>query len=653
MCGITGFYNTKIERQDIAAVISRMVSLIRHRGPDEMAYGFNHNTAFATARLSIIDLKTGQQPMKDDNQRYWISFNGELYNYVELRDELKAKGIQFNTTSDTEVVLKSYIYWGSSAFAKFNGAYGIAIYDSFENSLILVRDKFGKKPLYYSRIDNECVFASEVKCFLAHPHMQLAFDPQQLSSICAQWTLLPNQSGYKDIAQVSPGCFIEFSQDGRFSEQSYFQYPTAPFSDSITSMAQAKEEVVDTLKRSVEIRLRSDVEVGTYLSGGIDSSITSLLAAQRAGDRLKTFGVQFANEDYDESSAQEIMSKHIGCTHHAIKIAEQDIVDNFYDALWYAEVPVFRTAFVPMYMLSKHVSSQGIKVVLTGEGADESFLGYNIFKETLVREQWHDFDNVEQKADVLKRLYPYLGQFQRNAEQQVGVFDNFAIKDPRYPNFFSHALRFNNNKYSQRLLKDKHNSLDALSELMHAEIHPDTDAMGKAQWLEFNTLLHGYLLSTQGDRMSFANGVEARLPFMDPNVVMLANRLSQDLKLPTSFNEKAILKAAFADQLPKKILCKPKQPYRAPDATAFLSSSNDNYKAFLTPDYLKGLEYLDTDFVEKFLKRIFSLEPTKISQRENQTFILLLSMSMLHHQFTHFYCRGKYEIHNIVCRFEQ
>ncbi len=618
-----------------------------------MAYGFNHNTAFATARLSVIDLKTGQQPMKDDNQRYWISFNGELYNYVELRDELKTKGIQFITTSDTEVVLKSYIYWGSSAFAKFNGSYGIAIYDSCENSLILVRDKFGKKPLYYSRIDNECVFASEVKCFLAHPRMQLEFDPQQLSSIFAQWTLLPNQSGYKDIAQVSPSCFIEFSQDGRFTEQSYFQYPTAPSSDSITSIAQAKEEVVDTLKRSVEIRLRSDVEVGTYLSGGIDSSITSLLAAQRAGDRLKTFGVQFVNEDYDESSAQQIMSKHIGCTHHAIKIAEQDIVDNFYDALWYAEVPVFRTAFVPMYMLSKHVSSQGIKVVLTGEGADESFLGYNIFKETLVREQWHDFDNVEQKVDLLKRLYPYLGQFQRNVEKQVGVFDNFATKDPRYPNFFSHALRFNNNKYSQRLLKDKYNSLDALSELMQIKIHPDTDAMRKAQWLEFNTLLHGYLLSTQGDRMSFANGVEARLPFMDPNVVMLANRLSQDLKLPTSFNEKAILKAAFADQLPKKILCKPKQPYRTPDATAFLSSSNDDYKAFLTPDHLKGFEYLDTGFVEKFLKRIFSLEPTKISQRENQTFILLLSMSMLHHQFTHVYCRGKYEIHNIVCRFEQ
>jgi asparagine synthase (glutamine-hydrolysing) len=299
--------------------------------------------------------------------------------------------------------------------------------------------------------------------------------------------------------------------------------------------------------------------------------------------------------------------------------------------MWHGEVPVFRTAFVPMFLLSKLVNEKGIKVVLTGEGSDESFLGYDIFKEAILRD---GFD-PERDAGKLRKLYPYLPHFNdANIKALASVFGQFAKE--KTPGLFSHELRFHNSLFGLRLLKSAPDGLANLKSYV-AENDPVFGRLGRverAQWLEWKTLLPGYLLSTQGDRMSMAHSVEGRCPFLDYRVVEWAARLPNDLKLGPNMDEKWILKQAFPDTLPPSILKKPKQPYRAPDLSAFLGARDADYtEALFSESELAKLPFLNVTFAQQFLKKVRTAPAGGISQRENQAFILLLSTALLHRYF--------------------
>ncbi|MCW8932682.1 MAG: asparagine synthase (glutamine-hydrolyzing) [Gammaproteobacteria bacterium] len=650
MCGITGFFNTFSDAENHHIKISKMVSMIEHRGPDELAYAIDEIMAMATARLSVIDINHGQQPMRDQSNRYWICYNGELYNFIELREELIKYGVRFETSSDTEVVLKAYIYWGLKAFERFNGGYAIVIYDSLEKNIVLVRDRFGKRPLYYSHHKKGLIFASEVKCFLPINDFELSFDENSLANIFSFWTPLPEESPYKGIKQVPPGGYLKFNIKGELLQEQYYQL--TPMTSSVSDIKEAQFQVEAALEKSVDLRLRSDVEVGSYLSGGLDSSIISLLASKKLNTQLKTFSIRFESEQFDESDEQLAMANTIDSEHHSVCISDKDIVDNFSKAIYFSEVPVFRTAFVPMYILSSLVKQNGVKVVLTGEGADEGFLGYNIFKELLIRKQWNNYDSVVSKHAALKKLYPYLEHFQDNIKIFSALFDNFSSNqnDP----LFSHRLRFHNSKFSQRLLNNNWDANSHLIKYMDARINSSNGkSMAKAQWLEFNTLLHGYLLSTQGDRMSFSHGVEARLPFMDHNVIECANRLHLNLKIADGYDEKHILKKVFSDRLPKNIIKKNKQPYRAPDASAFLSVQDAEWRDLLNDsNNIADMGFLDTAFVSKFISKLMKSSTKTISQRENQTFIFLLSLLSIHNQFMSPKYRNISVSPKVACRFD-
>lgn len=633
MCGIVGFYHAPRTAASFPDTLSQMLAMIRHRGPDEMGYYFDEKVALGTARLSIIDLATGQQPLSDPTGRYWITYNGEVYNYLELRQALEQQQCHFATYSDTEVVLNAYLAWGEAAFAKLNGGFAFAIYDRQEGSLVLVRDRYGKRPLYYYQAGDEWIFASEIKCFLGHGGITLAFDQAQLASILTLWTPLPHESGYQGVHQVPAGGYIHLEATGAVRIANYdslnFQAPPCT-----CSLPETIEQTRAMLATSVRLRLRSDVEVGTYLSGGLDSSITTLLAVQHSNHTVRTFSVSFDDVDFDEAAAQTLVSQHLGTSHTALRVSNQAIADAFPQALWHAETPVFRTAFVPMYLLSRQVQAAGIKVVLTGEGADEIFLGYDIFKETLLRLQWSQLATATEKQARLARLYPYLRHFQQNAATLVGVFDQFVHEQT--PGLFSHEIRFSNSRFGLRLLTEPaHDGLASLRTLltMHAEEFASFSPLQRAQWLEFKTLLAGYLLSSQGDRMSFANGVETRMPFLDPNVVHWAWSLPTDLKLKAETEEKYILKQAFVTELPPAILQRPKQPYRAPDAAAFLHEAQPDYlEAVLSAQELKKLGFIHLDFAQRLVQKVKQTPPDRISQRENQAFVFLLSLALLHRQ---------------------
>jgi asparagine synthase (glutamine-hydrolysing) len=607
-----------------------MLFELRHRGPDELGYYFDDVVALGTARLSIVDCSSGQQPLADSTGNWWICFNGEIYNYIELRAELRERGVVFRTESDTEVLLQAWLAWGDGMFERLNGAFAFCIYNRLERSAILARDRFGKRPLFYRIRGNGLMFASEMKCFLANGSAGFEFDKDQLASILRIWTPIGEQTGYRDIYQVPAGCYLRV--DERQAKVVPFFGLRLQTPELESSESEAVQRVYETLSHSVRLRLRGDVDCAAYLSGGLDSAAIASLMARHHPGRLKTFSIGFEDAEFDETSDQEALVSFLGTDHVHLPIGDRDIAEAFPEALWHAEVPAFRSAFVPMFLLSKVVSSRGIKVVLTGEGADEVFLGYDIFKETLVRQAWQRW-TMEERMQRLANLYSYVRQYSRTRQEHLYAFFSRFAGDAS-SQWFSHEVRFSNSQLSVRLLNSSGtDQLRFLTDQAQAEheTYRDLTAVQRAQWLEFKTLLGGYLLSTQGDRMSLAHGVENRCPFLDPGVVQTG--IATNLRYDSGFNEKYLLRRAFDGKLPAQILRKQKWPYRAPDASAFLRSQPDYLEKIRSQAELRRIDVLNADFCAAFLRRLESKPVEAISQAENQTFMFLLSIALLHERF--------------------
>lgn len=632
MCGIAGLYESDFGA-DRLAVLKRMLARIEYRGPDEMGYYIDDRAALGTARLSIVDAAGGSQPLADASERYWIAFNGEIYNYRELGAQLRSLGHRFATAADTEVALYAWIAWGSSALARFNGPFALAIYDRLSGSLMLARDRFGKRPLYYSRLVGAIAFASEMKCLLECAPLDFQFDVQQLASIFRTWTPIDAQSGFKSVLQVPAGTFL--TVNGRSTE--LHSYTTLTFGGAEPGLEEqeGKERVYQALRASVQRRVCADHDVGVYISGGLDSAIIARLVAEHARGSIKSFSIAFEDSELDESDEQRAIASFLGCDHRTLVIGDSEIVETFPQALWHAEVPVFRTAFVPMFLLSRLVRDRGLKVVLTGEGADEVFLGYDIFKETLLRQAWSHIEAPARLAR-LRLLYPYLKHFgPENQAALYGYFEQFARRPDTQ--LFSHELRFQGSGLATRLLHPQGGGLRPLLDSIAAagERYEGYSGIQRAQWLEFKTLLGGYLLSTQGDRMALAHGVENRCPFLDSDVVALGGAVN--LRFDDGFNEKYILKRAFAGELPAWVLSRNKQPYRAPDAAPFLRHKPAYLEKIQSESELRKIEVLDSRSCAAFVARVSAKPVQDITPAENQAFLFLLSTALLHGQFC---CRG-------------
>jgi asparagine synthase (glutamine-hydrolysing) len=628
MCGIAGLFQTEAAPADLPGVVTGMLGAIAHRGPDGLGYAVDDRCAMGTVRLAILDPAHGAQPFTDAEGRFWLCYNGEIYNYRELRAELEARGHAFRTRCDTEVVLEAWRAWGADALPRFNGGFAFALYDRRDGRLVLARDRFGKRPLFFSRHQKGLVFASEMKAFLAVPGFSFRQDPAQIAAILAQWTPLPDQSGFEGIENLPMGCWLSV-QDGVLTRHTYaaLRFDEGP---AVASEAEALALIQARLTESVAMRLRSDVEVGVYLSGGVDSAIVGHLTRQITHRSMSTFSVEFADAAFDESAEQRLMAEHLGSRHHALRVTLDDIAGACPEAVYHAEVPTFRSAFIPMFLLSRLTREAGIKVVLSGEGADEAYLGYDLFKETLLRAAWAESDE-ELRRDRLMRLYPHYDHFgAKDIAAVTGLYQQFA--EERMPGLFSHELRFQNGRFSARLMRDAGDPFAALSALV-ADC-PDYQAMSpveRAQWLEYKTLLPGYLLSTQGERMSLAHGVENRCPFLDKAVVDLAG--SVNLRFDDGFDEKRLLRDAFAADLPEAVVRKRKFPYRAPDVAAFAAARPDYLELVESEAELAALPFLDARFAQRLTRKVLTSPAEAVSTKENQTFLFLLSTVLLHHAF--------------------
>ncbi len=406
MCGIAGIVNFQ-HNEDQEALLNPMLRAMHHRGPDATGLYSGDQATLGHARLSIIDLSGGHQPIHNETQSVWIVFNGEIFNYPELREDLVSRGHQFYTQSDTEVIVHLYEEHGSGVFEHLNGQFAIAIWDQSKRALVLGRDRMGIRPLFYHQNGKRFHFASEIKALLTDQRVPRRLNRQTMADVFTCWSPVDPLTAFEGIYQLPPGHRAVFNAQGLQIER-YWQLDFTEDRADERSPESWAEEMQALLLDAARIRLRADVPVGAYLSGGIDSTYISTLVKTHFNNKLHTFSVQFSDKRYDESAFQQRAISAIQTDHRAVRCTDDDIGTLFPQVVWHTEVPMIRTAPAPLMMLSGLVRRNDYKVVLTGEGADKILAGYNIFKEAKIRRFWARHPNSVCRPHLLKKLYPYI-----------------------------------------------------------------------------------------------------------------------------------------------------------------------------------------------------------------------------------------------------
>lgn len=635
MCGIAGIVNLNTQAPIGEPVLRRMIGVLHHRGPDGSACLTGTNFGLAHARLSIIDLAGGQQPIRNEDGSVWVVFNGEIFNYIELRRDLEAAGHRFYTHSDTEVIVHLYEQHGDDFVQHLNGQFAIALWDKRRQRLLLTRDRPGIHPLFYCQHQGQVFFASEIKSLIAGTGQTPRLNAQALDQLFTFWSVVPPQTLFQGIETLEPGQILCVER-GKISKRWYWQWDlSTPEPYRPDREAALAEELRALLLDATLLRLRSDVPVGAYLSGGLDSSVITSLIHSQSDVALRTFSITFPGSELDESTHQRAMIDYLGAEHSSVTCNPGDIAGRFVKAIWHTEAPILRTAPVPMGMLSELVRQQGFKVVLTGEGSDEVLGGYDIFKEAKIRQFWARQPASQLRPLLLKRLYPYLDTSQKQAQSYLQSFFGMALEQPGL-SYFSHLPRWDTTAKCKLFFSDalqaelRDNVYDSIAATFPAGLgrwHP----FNRGQYIESKSLMAGYLLSSQGDRMLMMNSVEGRFPFLDHRVIEFANRLDPRLKMKV-LNEKYLLKRAMRELVPEGIVKRYKQPYRAPDIDSFFTGESAEYvDELLSPTTLQNAGYFDPKRAAMLVQKI--RKGRAISYKDNMAFVGMLSTQAWHHLF--------------------
>jgi asparagine synthase (glutamine-hydrolysing) len=646
MCGIAGIVNTGDRHEPPSReLLTSMVRAIRHRGPDEYGMFRDRRAGLVHARLSLIDLTSGQQPLANEDETLWIVFNGEIFNYVELRRDLEALGHRFRTHSDTEVIVHAYEAWGNGCFPRFNGQWAVALWDSRSHRLILSRDRIGVRPLYVREHGGRVWFASEVKAIFADTSVPREIDPRGLDQTFTYWTPLAPTSVFRGIEELLPGSVREYDERGSKRDTVFWRpsYPVTPPEEYPLTLDQATEALSEKLEEATRLRmLRADVPVGSYLSGGLDSSLTAWMGRKAKQGLFQTYSIRFQDAEYDETAFQRAMAATIDSSHQELVVTRGDIARVFPEVIRHTERPILRTAPAPLYLLSKLVRDSGIKAVLTGEGADEMLAGYDIFREAEIRSFWSRQPASEVRPKLFDRLYPYLARSPQQARGMALEFWRQGLDRAGEPGF-SHEPRWRTTAHLKRFFAPELRAemqsrpADNVLSTLPAEFGR-WDSLGRAQYLEVVTLLSGYLISSQGDRMLMAHSVEGRFPFLDSEVMEFCNGLPPGFKL-AGLNEKFILKRVARGIIPEGIINRPKQPYRAPDAVSFVEKGAPDYvREMFSEDALRSAGIFDVRTVRGLYAKCLERAGQPGSERvfsnvDNMGVVGLLSTQLLYHQF--------------------
>ncbi|MFZ5443712.1 MAG: asparagine synthase (glutamine-hydrolyzing) [Myxococcota bacterium] len=643
MCGIAGIVCLAPGAEaPTRQALARMAGAMEHRGPDEFGVYRDARAGLAHARLSIIDLSTGQQPLSNEDGTLWITFNGEIFNYVELRAELEAAGHRFRTKSDTEVIVHAWEEWGVAGFERMNGQWAVGLWDVKNDTLVLCRDRVGVRPLYWAEHAGRLVFASEVKALFAGvPDFPRELDPLGVDETFTFWTVVPPQTLFRGVRELEPGHVRIWSRGQLVQDVAYWRpvYPRGEQHRFRGSLADATAALQAVLEEATRLRMvRADVPVGSYLSGGLDSSVVAALAKRAKPSGFKTFSLRFSDAEYDETKYQRAMVDRLGTEHFEVMVTRRQIADVFPTVVRLTERPVLRTAPAPLFLLSKLVHDNGIKVVLTGEGADEMLAGYDLFREAKVRRFWARAPGSSWRPRLLERLYPYLARSPVAQQALARQFFGRGLERFRQPGF-SHEPRWVGTAALKRLFSaqlrgalDGHDAIARFLSTLPPEF-PEWPYLAQDQYLEVRTLLSGYLMSSQGDRMLMGNSVEGRFPFLDREVIALANSLPPSFKLKV-LDEKHVLKRVARELVTPEIIARPKQPYRAPDALSFIGPERPGWvDELMSPQAIERAGLFDPRAVGALWNKCLTRrEDGQFSNTDNMAVVGVLSAQLLHQQ---------------------
>jgi asparagine synthase (glutamine-hydrolysing) len=621
MCGIAGIYQGRSPRRTDDSDVATMTAALSHRGPDRAARVTCTGAVLGSARLAIVDLANSQQPMSTPGGRYKICLNGEIFNYAQLRRSLERDGVVFRTKGDTEVALHALARRGPAALATFEGQFALAFYDEQERRLILARDRYGICPLYFTERDGALAFSSELRSLQTSEFFRAdSLDGTALLDMYILWGFLPGRSAMTGMCQVDPACWLEVSPDACVQHR----YWSADLTESELSPADAVEQVASLLKAAVERRLAPEVKLAVLLSGGLDSSAVSALAS-RSQD-IMTFGIGFANPDYDESAEQWAVARHLGTDHHTIRIETADLVKEMHQVIAHSGMPLTRTAPVATYMLARELALHDVRVVLTGEGADEMMLGYDIFK--LTQDRAAGGDSARGHAQVALAELP-APERARSARGRLSP----VASDPADP-CFSHLQRWESSRRILLYLQpDRRAAMAARphAALMAQQMSPQfrgAPPLRRAELLELMTFLPTMLLGAQSDRMLMAHSIEGRYPFLDNALVDALFAMPISLLSPHP-REKELLRRAIAPLLPAHVCARPKQAYTAPlRSTLSVPEARPLYDAYLSDAALEEVGLFDPVRVRWLLSKINS--GGEAGGEDARAMLFMLTTQMLH-----------------------
>lgn len=630
MCGIAGIYNGHDEPADRELLLT-LAGELKHRGPDGTGLLLDGPLGMVNTRLAIIDQAGGGQPISSDDGRYWLVQNGEIYNFPELRQELELLGRRFTTRSDSEVLVNAYRQWGPACLTRLNGDFAFAVWDSVSRELFLARDRFGVRPLYLTEHNGSLAFASEVRALLRLPGQPREVSAAAVAHTFQLWSTLPGSSAFEGITELPAGHWLRF-RPGQVRElrrwwELDFSLPveTAP-ADELAS------ELLDLLDDSVRLRMRADVPVGAYVSGGLDSAAIAALMLRGSAGPLAAFAVGFEDPGFDETLHQDELARQLELDLHRLTVTDADIARLFPEVIELSERPMLRTAPAPLLLLSRLAADRGHKVVLTGEGADELFAGYSIFKEAAVRRFWARDPGSKLRPQLFHRLHPYVNREMSRAGALLGSYYGAGLTDVADP-LYSHHNRLRNGSRNLRFMSPEAraaagDSADALLAVL-PEGFTDFGPLGQAQYLETVTFMQGYLLHSQGDRMLMGNGVEGRFPFLDHRVAEFAMSLPARLRL-NGLEEKYLLRRAVTPIVPQQVTKRSKRPYRAPLLRPFLSEGAPQWVGeLLDPLNVQRSGLFDAALVSRLHDKVRANLSRGVSELDEMALIGVLSTLLL------------------------
>ena len=633
MCGFIGQFHLG-NSSDYINKIKSASELLNCRGPDQKGFFTNDNFILSTHRLSINNISNlkAEQPFVRENISF--AFNGEIFNYKSLA--LKYLNISDENLTEIEVIYLLYKKYNTDFFKLLNGQFSIVIYDFNKKTLILSRDPFGIRPLYYVLKNEFIIFSSSTQSIHKTNLIDKSIDKLSLNISHLMWAPLPNSSIYQDIKQVDIGSFVKIKlQNHRFeiNEKKYWEWEKILNDSNIKSKFNIEDYLDDfkfELEKSINRQSMSDIGYSVYLSGGIDSSVIAKYLSTK-NIKPDTFSVFFKDTDYDESKKITDLLKQTDLTNYSLEISDNDISDNFTDTVKAIDSPIFRTAPIPMYLLSQQVKKKGHKVVLSGEGADELLFGYDLFREIKIKKFVLDKNENKRRRLLYDNLYQYLPQFKNNKYRKFVVDYMLNVQSPD-PFFDFMSTRIINNYSTLEYLNENlfEESIKAIKKYLPTSFDSWDDLI-KAQYIEIVFLLHGYLLSSQADRVSMANSIEGRYPYLDLEFIKyIITEIPLELKLRGN-NFKYILKKAYEGLIPESIVNSPKIAYQSPEARVFFKNSKLK-KEFTSLEDSKNnvYEYYDYEKVQKLINKIsFSKSNTRLGFRDNMSCVMLLSMSTI------------------------